>query len=113
MNIRLDDNVLVIAGKNRGKSGKVTRVLPKHNKVVVEKINIRTKHIKKKPGVPGQRIRFEAPIHVSNVQIICPNCEKKTRISMLILKTGSKQRICKKCSQSLDKPVERKHTKKR
>lgn len=113
MNIKLDDNVLVIAGKDRGKTGKVIRVLKKHNKVVVEKINIRTRHIKKKPGQPGQRIKYEAPFDSSNVQVICPACSKTTRVAMLFLSTGNKQRICKKCKQSLDKPVERKKTKKR
>jgi large subunit ribosomal protein L24 len=113
MNIKIDDNVLVIAGKDRGKTGKVMRVSVKHNKVVVEKVNIRTKHIKKTQGQPGQKIKFEAQIDASNVQVICPACSKTTRVAMLILKNGNKQRVCKKCNQSLDKPVERKRTKKR
>jgi large subunit ribosomal protein L24 len=113
MNIRLDDNVLVIAGKYRGKTGKIQRVLIKRNPVTVEKINIRTRHVKKRPGQAGQKIHYETPINVSNVMVICPHCSKTTRVSFLALKTGRKQRVCKKCSQSLDKPVERKRTKKR
>lgn len=115
MNIRLDDNVLVIAGKDRGKTGKVIRVNDKALKVVVEKVNIRTRHIKKRPGQAGQKIKYEAPIDVSNVMVICPECSKATRVGHLVLdvKGGKKQRVCKKCSQSVDKPVERKKTKKR
>lgn len=113
MKIHIDDKVLVLAGKYRGKTGKVLRVFAKQKKVVVEKINIRTRHIKKRPGQAGQKIHYEAPIDISNVMVICPSCEKTTRIKHIILKTGKKQRVCKKCSQSLDKIVERKRTKKR
>lgn len=113
MKIHLDDTVLVTTGKYRGKTGKVLRVFAKRHQVVVEKINIRTRHIKKRPGQAGQKIHYEAPIDSSNVMVICPNCSKATRAAYIRLKTGEKQRVCKKCSQSLDKPVERKHTKKR
>lgn len=113
MKIRISDNVLVTTGKYRGKTGKVLRVYAKLNKVVVEKINIRTRHIKKKPGQAGQKIRYEARFDASNVAVLCPNCSKPTRVSYTFLKTGKKQRVCKKCSQSLDKPVEKKKTKKR
>lgn len=113
MNIHLNDNVLVIAGKNRGKTGKVLRVFKKTHQVVVEKINIRTKHIKKRPGQAGQRIQYEAPIDISNVMVVCPHCSKPTRIKCVILKTGQKQRACKKCDQGIDQQIERKKTKKR
>lgn len=113
MKIHVDDNVLVLAGKYRKKTGKVLRVSEKNNKVVVEKINIRTKHIKKRTGEAGQKIHFEAPLDASNVMIICPSCSKTTRVTYIFLKTGKKQRVCKKCKQSLDKAVERKSTKKR
>lgn len=113
MKIRIDDNVLVTKGKYRKKTGKILRVFEKRNKIVVEKVNIRTRHIKKRPGQPGQTIHYEAPFSSSNVLVICPQCSKTTRVSHIILKTGKKQRVCKKCSQSLDKPVERKRTKKR
>lgn len=113
MKVKIGDNVLVAAGKYRGKSGKVLRVYKKRNAVVVEKINIRTRHIKKKTGQAGQKIRYEAPFNASNVVILCPNCSKPTRVSYIFLKTGKKQRVCKKCSQSLDRPVEKKKTKKR
>lgn len=113
MKIRINDNVLVTTGKDKGKTGKVLRVYGKQNKIVVEKINLRTKHIKKRPGQAGQKIRYEAAFSASNAIIICPHCEKITRVACVRLKTGAKQRVCKKCNQSLDKAVERKKTKKR
>lgn len=112
MNIHIDDNVLVITGKYRGKTGKVLKVNAKNHQVLVEKVNIRTRHIKKRPGQAGQKIHYEAPFNSSNVMVICPSCSKTTRVSFLILKTGKKQRVCKKCHQSLDKPVARKNAKK-
>lgn len=113
MRIHVDDNVLVLSGKDRKKSGAVLRVFEKRNAVVVSKVNIRTRHIKKKAGETGQKIHYEAPINSSNVMVICPHCSKPTRVSYTLLKTGRKQRVCKKCGQSLDKVVERKKTKKR
>lgn len=113
MKIHVNDNVMVISGKDKGKKGLVMRLSDKSGKVVVEKVNIRTKHIKKSQGQAGQKIKFEAPISASNVMVICPNCSKVTRVAQLILKTGKKQRVCKKCNQTLDKPFEKKSTKKR
>lgn len=112
MKIHVQDNVLVRTGKYRGKTGKVVRVLKKSERIVVEKVNIRVRHIKKQSGKPGQKISYEAPFTASNVMVICPNCSKTTRVSYVKLKTGKKQRVCKKCSQSLDKIVERKKIKK-
>ncbi|MBI2638933.1 50S ribosomal protein L24 [Candidatus Peregrinibacteria bacterium] len=113
MKLRIDDNVLVTTGKYRGKTGKIMRISEKTNRVVVEKVNIRTQHVKKRQGQAGQKIHYEAPFDASNVIVICPHCSKITRVSFIRLKTGKKQRVCKKCSQSLDKPVERKRTKKK
>lgn len=108
MKIKESDNVLVIAGKDKGKKGKIMRLLRKQDKVVVEKINVRTKHVKKTATRPGEIIRFEAPINVSNVKVICPNCTKTTRVGYIKLDTGKKQRVCKKCKQSLDKATVKK-----
>lgn len=113
MKIRIGDNILVTTGKYRGKTGKVRRVFGDRNQVVVEKINIRTKHIAKRQGQAGQRIQYEAPFSSSNVMVLCPSCEKTTRVSYSRLESGAKQRICKKCNKSLDKVVERKQTRKR
>ena len=88
MKIKLNDNVLVIAGKNRKKTGKVIKTYTTDNKVVVEKINIITKHIKKTQTKPGSKIQYEAPINVSNVMVICPNCKKAVRVGYKKLETG-------------------------
>lgn len=112
MKIHISDTVLVTAGKYRGKTGKVLRLSKKDATVVVEKMNIRTRHIKKRPGQPGQKIHYEAPLDASNVAVICPHCKKNTRVGYVILKTGRKQRVCKKCSQSLDTAEQRKQSKK-
>ena len=102
MKIKLNDNVLVIAGKDRGKKGKIMRTLVKDEKVVVEKLNMRTKHIKKSQTRPGSKITMEAPMPISNVMVICPSCKKTTRVGYTKLESGKKQRVCKKCKESID-----------
>jgi len=70
---------------------------------VIEKLNMSTKHVKKTRGKAGEKIQFEAPMHVSNVMLLCPNCGKMTRVGYKKLNSGKKQRICKKCKESIDK----------
>lgn len=114
MKIHINDNIIVLAGKDRGKTGKVLRVSGKLNSVVVEGINMRTKHIKKqRAGQAGQRIRFEASINASNAAVICPHCKKKTRVAYGRLESGKKYRLCKKCKQGLDTKIEKKKTRKK
>ena len=103
MKVKLNDQVIVTAGKDKGKKGKIMRILRKQRKIVVEKVNVRTKHIKKTTEKPGQKIQFEAPIDVSNVMVICTSCNKQTRVGYKKLESGKKQRTCKKCNESLDK----------
>ena len=103
MKIKLEDNVAIIAGKDKGKKGKVMKVDNVHSKIVVEKINLKTKHVKRKGDRPGEIIKFEAPIDVSNAMVICPSCDKRTRVTYKKLTTGKKERICKKCKETLDK----------
>ncbi|MBN2087287.1 50S ribosomal protein L24 [Candidatus Peregrinibacteria bacterium] len=105
MKIKVKDKVLVVAGKYKGKTGIVMRTYKKTNRITVEKINIRTKHIKKTSTRAGQRIQFEAPFNVSNVMIICPNCNKTTRVAYNIPEKGKKYRICKKCGESLEQAI--------
>ncbi|MBI5152218.1 50S ribosomal protein L24 [Candidatus Peregrinibacteria bacterium] len=105
MKIKISDNVLVIAGKYRGKTGKVIRVIKTSGKVVIEKINLVTKHVKKSKANKGERIRFEAPLDASNVMIVCPQCSKPTRIGYLIDKKV-KTRICRICKESVDQKVD-------
>lgn len=101
MKILVQDNVLIITGKEKGKQGKVLRSLPALQKIVVEKINVITKHIKKSTSRPGQKIQFEKPIAVSNVKLICPNCNKATRVSYKILNNQKKMRFCPKCQEGI------------
>ena len=109
MHIRKDDNVKILAGKNKGKTGKVLQVLylkkgnKKRIRVSVEGVNLLIKHIKSgKEGEKGQRIEFPAPLDISNVMLICPKCGKPTRVGYKVLNTKDdkkkkKVRICKKC----------------
>ena len=80
MKIKKGDNVVVIAGKNKGQTGKVMRTMPKTNKLVVEDVNKVTRHIKKTKDKPGQKISFEAPINASNVMLIDAKTKKRSRI---------------------------------
>lgn len=98
--IRKGDKVKVIAGKDRGKTGKVLRVYPERNKVSVEGINLLIKHIRpRREGEKGQRIQFPAPLAISNIKLICPKCGKSTRVGYKILSNKKKERICKKCKE--------------
>ncbi|MDA1061218.1 MAG: 50S ribosomal protein L24 [bacterium] len=108
MKIKLNDQVAIIAGKDKGKKGKVMKVLRKHRAIIVEKVNIKVKHVKKTQEKSGEKIEFEGKIDVSNVMIICPNCGKRTRVGYKILESKKKQRICKKCKEAVDKVAPKK-----
>ena len=97
MKIKRNDTVKIISGKDRGKTGKVTHVLRRGNKIVVEGVNIRKKHTRpKRQGQKGQIVQMPMPIDVSNVMVICPSCNKPVRIGFRY--EGEKKiRICKKC----------------
>ena len=97
MNIKKDDKVIVLSGKDKGKQGKVLSADPKAMKVVVEGVNVATKHQKpQKQGQDGGIIKVETPIYVSKVQLVCPKCGKGTRVGHKIA-DGKKVRVCKKC----------------
>ncbi len=101
MKIKKDDQVLIISGKDRGKRGKVLDVFPQEEKVMVEGVNIRKKHVRpKKSGEKGQIVQVPSPIAVSNVKLICPKCGQPTRIGHKIIE-NNKYRICKKCGKEL------------
>lgn len=101
MKIKKNDTVLVIAGKDRGKKGKVLTVFPKNARILVEGVNLRKKHQKpKKQGEKGQVVSMPGPISVSNVKIICSKCGKPARIGYK-LSEKNKVRICKKCNQEI------------
>jgi len=98
MKVRKNDNVVVIAGKDRGKKGKVRQALPKENRVVVEGVNMVKRHMRPR-GTARQAgiIEREAPIHVSNVMLLCTKCNRPTRIGFRSLEDGKKVRICRRC----------------
>ena len=101
MKIKKNDTVLIISGKDRGRKGKVLKVLPKEEKLVVEGINLRKKNLKpRRSGEKGQIIQFSAPLHVSNIKLICPKCGKTTRVGYKI-EGEKKHRICKQCGQEI------------
>ncbi|MDO4730534.1 MAG: 50S ribosomal protein L24 [Clostridia bacterium] len=102
VHVKTGDTVMVISGKDRGKKGKVLAVSPKEGKVIVEKINVVSKHVKpRKMGDPSGIIKTEGAMYASKVQIVCPRCGKPTRIGHKIYEDGSKERICKKCNETL------------
>lgn len=113
MKIKVNDTVLVTAGKNKGKTGKVMRVYENPDRVTVEKANIRTKHIKKTATAPGQKIKFEVPLDVSKVMLICQNCNKAVRVAYKVPKTGKKFRVCAKCGESVEQSVAKVEKKKK
>ena len=103
MNIKKGDSVVVIAGKDKGKKGKVLEVSPKTSRVVVEDVNVLTKHRKPRSAQDkGGIVKNANPIDSSNVMVVCPACGKATRIAHKDV-DGKKARICKKCGASLDK----------
>ena len=103
--IRRNDNVLVMAGRDRGKRGRVLRVIPATNRVVVEGVNFIKRHTKANPGknIKGGIVEREASLHASNVQLVCPECGAATRIGRQVLDDGRKVRICRKCEGVVDK----------
>jgi len=102
MNFKTGDKVCVIAGKEKGKEGKIIKTLSKENKVVIENVNIVKKHQKGNGQQPGGIVDVEAPIHASNVMIVDPKTKKPTRIGHKINKDGKKIRVTKKSNSSLD-----------
>ena len=102
LSIRKDDTVIVLSGKDKGKQGKVLSVLPKESKVVVEGVNVVSRHTKpRKQGDQGGIIKKEAPIYACKVQRVCPKCGKPTRAAHKLLDGGKKVRICKKCGAEI------------
>ncbi len=103
--IKKGDTVEVIAGKDIGQRGEVLSVLPKVNRVVVEKVNIVKKHQKQQQTRSGVRqgiVQFEAPIDLSNVMLVCKACDQRTRVGFRVDEEGKKVRVCKKCGQDVD-----------
>src|SRR5436309_2790797 len=101
MKLKKGDNVLIISGKDKGRTAKILKSLVKEGKILVEGMNLKKKHIKpKKEGEKGQVLAVATPLDASNVKLVCPKCGKATRLGYKI--TGNKKfRICKKCQSEI------------
>jgi large subunit ribosomal protein L24 len=98
LNVKKNDKVKILQGKDRGKVAKVLRVEPSRNYLYIEGANIIKVHTRsKKQNQPGGIISKEGPVHISNVEVVCPNCGKPARIGFEVKDSGDKVRICKKC----------------
>ena len=112
MKVKKNDTVLVLTGKDNGKTGKVLRAIPGDNKVVVDGVNVQKKHKKARSAQEVSSIQSQSgPIDVSNVMVVCPTCNKATRVAYAI-EGDKKARICKKCGATLDATKEAKEVKK-
>ena len=101
--VKKNDTVMVIAGKEKGKMGKILKVLPKKNRVIVEKVNFIKRHTRASQTGRGGIVEREGSIHISNVTLICKKCNSPVRTRKKILDGGKKVRICIKCEEILDK----------
>ncbi len=101
--LKKNDQVEVIAGKDKGRVGKILRVIPAESRAIVERINMVKRHTKPtEMNQQGQIVEKEASIHVSNLQLICPECTKTGRVGKKILEDGTKVRFCKSCGESIE-----------
>ena len=102
VHVKKGDNVYVLSGKNRGRKGRILKVFPDDNRVLVESVNMAVKHKKPQRTNPGGIIKQEAPIHASNVMLICEKCKAPTKVGRRVLDNGEKVRVCKKCNEIMD-----------
>ena len=101
--IKKNDTVMVIAGKEKGKTGKVLRILPKKDRAVVEKVNFIKRHMRPGPhSRQGGIVEKENPINISNLMVVCGKCTDPTRVGRRVLEDGSSVRYCKKCDEILE-----------
>lgn len=101
--VRKNDTVQVIAGRDKGKQGKVTRVLPMEDRVVVDGLNIRKRHARaRRAGEQAGIVEFPAPLHISNVAVVCAKCGRPTRVGFRALSDGTKVRFCKRCDEVIE-----------
>ena len=102
MSIKKGDTVVVLSGKDKGKQGKVLEAMPESRKVIVEKVNVATRHTKpRKQGEQGGIVKKEAPIYACKVMRVCPKCNKPTRPASKVGKDGKRVRVCKKCGAEI------------
>ncbi len=104
--VQQGDTVEIVSGKDKGLRGEVVRVLVRNNRVIVNGVNIMKRHRKARPApggqqIPAQIIEFEAPLHLSNVMVVCGSCEARTRVGYRSNDDGHKSRFCKKCNSDI------------
>ena len=102
--IKKNDEVFILSGKDRGKTGRVLIVMPQDGRVVVEGVQMIKRHTRANPqrNIKGGIVEKESAIHISNVALVCKNCKKQTRLSTQILADGRRVRTCKKCGNAID-----------
>ncbi|MBW2061668.1 MAG: 50S ribosomal protein L24 [Deltaproteobacteria bacterium] len=101
--IKKDDRAIVLSGKEKGKIGKVLKILPKKNRAVIEKVNMVKRHTRAgAKAAKGGIIEREGSLHISNLMLICPKCTDPVRVGHKVLEDGSWVRVCKKCGETLD-----------
>ncbi len=104
LKLKKKDNVLIICGEDKGKSGKIIGILPQKNRALVEGVNLNKKHMKPTQKAPqGGIVIQESSVHVSNIKLVCNKCNKPTDIKYVVTKEGNKVRTCKKCGEIIDK----------
>lgn len=104
LKLKKGDQVKILAGKDRGKKGKVLKIFPRKEQLIIEGKNLIKKHTRPTQKSPQGGIRErEGPLHISNVQLICPNCNQPTRVAKGVTSSGSSVRVCKKCEADIDK----------
>ncbi len=102
VHVKTGDTVVILSGKDRGSKGKVLAVSPKEGKVIIEGRNMVTKHVKpRRMGEQGGIVKAEGAMYACKVQVVCPHCNKPTRVGHKLYEDGTKGRICKKCGESL------------
>ncbi len=103
LKLRKNDNVMIIAGKERGTTGKILKVLSEKDRAIIERLNLVTRHTKARgPQQPGGILENEASIHVSNLMLMCDRCNAPIRFGHKVLGDGKKVRICRRCGETID-----------
>jgi large subunit ribosomal protein L24 len=105
LHIKKEDQVQVLAGRDKGKTGRVLRVFPARGRAIVENINVVRRHTRQNPqrNIQGGIVEREAPIHLSNLMVLCPECDAAVRVGVQYLSDGKKVRVCKSCGGTIDK----------
>ncbi|HEC98639.1 MAG TPA: 50S ribosomal protein L24 [Nitrospirae bacterium] len=104
LKIKKSDKVIVLSGKEKGKQGRILSIMPKKNRVIVERVNMIKRHMKpSRQYSQGGIIEKEGTLHISKIMLVCPRCQKPSRISNHILDDGRKVRLCKRCKEVIDR----------